>query len=432
MKRMMAVICTALLMLSFAACSFRPAGEIPGEETKNNTSVATDGTADNIHTDGDTDVSTDDAGTDNKSDYVEATSSFVGCGDNIIYYGNVREAATKAPAGRQYGFAYSYERVGDIIAGADVAFINQETLMCGEGYELSYYPHFNSPRDLGYDLAEVGFDVVNIANNHMLDKGSDGLGKTIEFWKTLPVLMIGGYESEEDFNTPRYHESNGIKIAFLSFADHTNGLKNYGKNVWVPYLDEKDTGMAQSGVISDEAIATIEKQVAEAKKNSDIVIVSVHWGDEGKFAPSVEQKKFAQIFADAGVDVVVGHHPHVIEPVEWVTGEDGNEMLCVYSLGNFMAEQAYDYNMVGGMISFDMVKYGDGRTEVENVKFIPTVFHHTAAFYNNQVWLMEEYTAEMASSHGISYYGNYTSYDKLKKYVTDTIAPEFLPDSIKN
>jgi len=426
-KRFAISFLTTVIAFSLVSCGmFRPANEPAGIGSVTDAFVSTEPTSD-------TEVPGTVTTAPEKEPVTTATkASFLGCGDNIIYYGNIRDAAGKSSAGRQYGFAYSYEKVSRYITGADIAFINQETLMCGEGYEISYYPHFNSPRDLGYDLVDVGFDVVNIANNHMMDKGPDGLAATIEFWKSLPVTLIGGYTSEEDFNTVRYHEKNGLKIAFLSYADHTNGLVNYGKNVWVPYLDEKDTGMTETGIISDEATETIMSQVSEARENADFVIVSVHWGTEGRFVPSEEQKKYAQIMADMGVDVIVGHHPHVIQPVEWIDRADGGRTLCAYSLGNFMAEQDDDFEMVGGMISFDMVRDEYGVCAVENPVFIPTVFWFDGGFYNNTVWPMEEISAEMVAAHGISNYGNYTSLERLKKYVTDTISPEFLPDSIKN
>lgn len=420
MKKVLYFILVVSMVASLCSCGlFRSADESPASEGvgKDNT-VETNGTG----------TAASSPVTENKNDTpkVEPTKvSFVGCGDNIIYYGNIRDAMGKSDKGRTYGFKYSYDHVKDIIAGADVSFINQETLMCGDGYELSYYPTFNSPQDLGYDLTELGFDVVNIANNHMLDQSGAGLEKTIGFWKEQPVLMIGGYESEEDYNTPRYLEKNGLKIAFLSYTYGTNGFTiGNGYNAWIPYLYKS----AKNLEIDTEAI---KKQTAAAKAEADVLIVSVHWGEEGAFKPNNSQKECAQLFADCGVDVIVGHHPHVIQPVEWLEGSDGNKTLCVYSLGNFMAEQAYDYNMVGGMISFDMVRSENGDVTIENPLFTPTVFHHNASFYNNQVWLMEEYTAEMAASHGISYYGNHTTLDKLKKYATDTISPEFLPDFLK-
>lgn len=429
MKRITSAVLAIIIALAMPSCGmFRPAGEWQ-DPVRTNATVNTDAPVDSgtVMT---AETTTEPPVTVPAAE--PARVSFIGCGDNIIYYGNIREAATKAPAGRQYGFAYSYEKVSHLISGADVAFINQETLMCGDGYEITYYPTFNSPHDVGLDLVDVGFDVINIANNHMADKSGEGLENTIEFWKTQPVTLIGGYESEADFNTPRYLESDGLTIAFLSYTEHTNGsIIADSYNAWVPYLDPEDTSMNQTETMSQAARDTITSQIAEAKENSDIVIVSVHWGTENVFTPSVEQKLYAKLFADCGVDVIVGHHPHVIQPVEWIEGENGGRTLCVYSLGNFMAEQKYDYNMVGGMISFDMVRTENDETSVENVQFIPTVFHFNSAFYNNQVWLMEDYTAEMAASHGISYYGNYTSLERLKKYVTDTVSSEFLPDFLK-
>lgn len=353
---------------------------------------------------------------DEPTDNIEVVS-FLGVGDNIVYFGTVRDAKSQAVSGgRTYNFKPIYSNVADYIKNADIAFINQETLMCGEGYNFTYYPTFNGPQDMGYDLVELGFDVVGMANNHMLDKSSAGLEKTIQFWDTLPVTTIGGYKNKADYNTVRIHESKGVKIAFLAYCQDTNGIypsKNHDAHI--PYLNEAD----------------IENEVRLAKEKSDLVFVSVHWGDEGAFKPNEYQKRFAKKFAEAGVDVVLGHHPHVIQPVEWIEGKDGNKMLCVYSLGNFMAEQEMAYNMVGGMISFDIFKNGDQKPVIKNVVFIPTVFDWGTAFYNNKIHLLEEYTEEMARNHGIKSYGRSTSLKQLRGYVSSTISDEFLSDSYK-
>jgi len=345
--------------------------------------------------------------------------SFIGCGDNIIY--GTKEArihAQNTGSSRPYNYKPYYADVSDIINDADIAFINQETLMCGDGYSLSYYPMFNSPQELGYDLKELGFDVVNIANNHMLDKGADGLESTISFWKDMDgVVMTGGYENQQDYDTVRYIEKDGIKIAFLSYAEMTNGLtKSPYSDVVIPYLDDQ----------------VIIRQTQKAKQEADLVMVSVHWGQEGAFTPNDEQKRIAQLFADCGVDVILGHHPHVLQPVEWLCGKDGNKTLCVYSLGNFMAQQAYDYNMVGGIISFDIVYSEDFEPYVDNAILLPTVFHFNGSFTGNNVYLMENYTPELAAVHGVrTYYGHTLSYDRLLKYATDTIDESFLPTFFK-
>ena len=344
--------------------------------------------------------------------------SFVGCGDNITYEGNIKDALYNAvDGGRKYNFKPIFENVKNEIVAADIAFINQETVMCGEGYEISHYPRFNSPQDLGRDLVELGFDVIGIANNHMLDKGADGLAETIKFWKNQDVLMIGGYENEEDYNTVRVMEKNGIKIAFLSYTYGTNGLsKNPSSPLAIPYIEDE----------------VIKRQVESAKAVSDFIMVSIHWGNEDWFEYTDEQKRVAQLIADSGADAIIGHHPHVIQPVEWLTGVNGNKTLCVYSLGNFAAEQAYQYNMVGGMIGFDIVQVDDGKPYLENVVFRPTVFHYNANLMSNAVYLMSEYTPELAARHGVrTFFAHALDYDTLRQYVYDTISPEFLPEEYK-
>ena len=339
--------------------------------------------------------------------------SYWGCGDNIIYYGNIRDAKKLSDGSREYNFKPVFKNLSDKIQNADISFINQETVMAGDGYDISYYPRFNSPRDLGYDLCELGFDVVNIANNHMLDKGAAGLSKTIEFWKQQPCLMIGGYENAEDYDNLRIIEKNGIRIAFLSYTWFTNGLsKPASSPLAIPYTKDED----------------MVRQCKKAKEQAEFIIVSVHWGDEGSFKPNSDQRRIAQLLADNGADVIVGHHPHVIQPVEWINGKSGTRTLCVYSLGNFAAEQAYAYNMLGGTIEFDIVSENNGKPYVSNPVFTPTVFHFDSGFYNNTVYPLSEYTKELASSHGVrGYYKNAFGIDILEKYVENCIAPEFLP-----
>lgn len=344
----------------------------------------------------------------------EIRLTFMGCGDNITYVGNVREAQENAiEGGRKHNFKPTYEYVLPKVENADIAFINQETVMAGEGYPVTYYPTFNSPQDLGYDVEEMGYDVVNIATNHMLDMGAGGLSKTIDFWKDMDVFMIGGYEDQEDFETIRIYEEQGIKIAFLSFNYGTNGIPlPSSSDIVIPYIDDED----------------IVSQIESAKEQADMVFVSMHWGDEGAFKPNDEQKRVAQLIADSGADVIIGHHPHVIQPVEWLEGKEGNKTLCVYSLGNFVAEQAYDYNMVGGIIEFEIIKKNDEKPYIENPVFTPTMYHFEKNFRGNKVYYLQDYTKELANKHAVSnYYGNKMSYDRLYKYVTDTIDKEFLP-----
>ena len=317
-----------------------------------------------------------------------ARISFLAAGDNVIHpciYMDAEERATEET--RPYNFKPMYEDVADYIAGFDLAFINQETLMCGEGFALSGYPNFNSPQDLGRDLLDIGFDIVGISNNHMLDKGSKGLLATINFWESeemSDILMIGGYKSREDFDNIRTIERDGVKIAFLSYTYGTNGMTlPQGSELVVPYINDED----------------IIRQCALAEDVGDITVVSIHWGEENITTPTDEQRRVAQLLADNGADVILGHHPHVIQPIEWIESANG-EALCIYSLGNLVSAMQYWQNMVGGFFTFEIVGYSDGSTHVEAPKFVPTAFFYGPRYYNSHLYFLKDYPEDVAKNHG--------------------------------
>ncbi len=342
--------------------------------------------------------------------------SFIAAGDNMVYYGNVRDAQKNAEGtALKYDFRPSYTDIKPIVEDHDLAYINQETLMCGDGYDLSYYPRFNSPTELGDAVVDAGFDIIGMANNHMLDRGESGLLATLDYWESQPVTRIGAYRSRADFDAITVLEKNGIKIALLAFTYGTNGLTlPASSEVYIPYIDE----------------AVIREKVTEAEALADVTVVSIHWGYENTFRVNEQQREIAKLISDCGGDVILGHHPHVIQPIEWIENGD-RRTLCIYSLGNFMAEMASDYNMLGGMLSFDLVKLGNEAVVVENALFIPTVFDFNKNFYNNHIYLLEDYTEEQAKNHGISYYGNHTTRAALCGYVTQNIPAEFLPAFLK-
>ena len=342
--------------------------------------------------------------------------SVAAVGDNIIYQAGFTDAKNRAEHGG-YNFLPNYENIRDAISAADVAFVNQETLVAGEEYGYSDYPRFNSPQSLIPDLIDVGFDVISMANNHMLDMGTPGLGDTIAYYKTLAdqVTMIGGYENEEDFMTPRVVERGGMKIAFVAFTYGTNGLKlASGSDIYVPYIDDTD----------------IERAINAAKEVADVVIVSMHWGVENSFEPSDDQRHAAQIAADCGALAVIGHHPHVIQPVEWIEGKNGNRMLCIYSLGDLIAVMMRSYNMLSGLVTFDIVQENDD-FRIENAMFTPLVFHFGPSYYNGKIYYLSDFTDSLASTFG-NVYGITDGRERLEGYVKRTIDEEFLPDYLKS
>ena len=245
----------------------------------------------------------------------ETRLSFVAVGDNIIHSAIIEDGKNHAGDGEEYNFKYIYDNVRDEISAADVAFVNQETLLGGKALGYYGYPNFNGPQEAGDALVDAGFDVVCVATNHMCDMNEAGLRGTLDYWDKQPVTLIGGYRNAEDYEKIRIHEKDGIKIAFLAYTYDpysTNGMK-------LPSSSELITPIYNEEVI--------RRHVAAAKEISDIVIVNMHWGQDSSFTVNNEQKKYAQILADCGVDVVIGEHPHVLQPMEWMDGKDGHNML---------------------------------------------------------------------------------------------------------
>ena len=344
-------------------------------------------------------------------------ASFGAVGDAIVHEGIWMEAqktARNAGNGDEYDFSHLFRLMVDDIAAYDITFINQETLMAGAEYGYSAYPRFNTPRELADAIIDTGFDVVNIANNHMMDMLPEGLAATINYWDTRPVTLIGGYKNEADYNTARIVTVNEIDIAFLSYCYGTNGLSMpAGYDMIIPYLDEE----------------VIRAQTAVAKEQADFVVVSVHWGEDSYQGLTEQQKTFAEVFADCGVDVVVGHHPHLIQPVEWIEGKDGHRMLCAYSLGNFFSLMAKAENMVGGLLSLDFVVEGEDK-RLESVQFIPTFFYYNMGFFGQTILYQKDYTEDMAKGHGVRNYAeaNNKTAAELIAYTRSLIGEEFLPD----
>ncbi len=375
--------------------------------------------------------------------------SFACTGDNIIHESLFTEAAKLAsqlPAAElpadadgagdamapgegsvNYYFDSMYDAaIRELISSADIAFCNQEGPI--SGLEPHGYPNFNAPKEAGDALVAMGFDIINIANNHMLDMEhlTTGYENSIKYWKSKDVLMVGGYESAADY-APRYIERNGIKIAVLSFTYGTNGYSvNPSSSAVVPMIDD----------------AVITSQVTEARANADFVIVSMHWGAENKQEVTVEQKRLAELIADLGADAVIGHHSHTVQPIEWIEGRGGNRTLVIYSLGNFISSQLYARNLTGEIVTFDIVKRdGEKSAYIENVVTHPTFTHYLSdsarrdsldleVRYDVHVYLMRDYTEALCTAHGAHVWDSFGLAD-IRSYITNTIAPEFLPEYLK-
>lgn len=344
-----------------------------------------------------------------------ATVRFMAAGDNLIH-DNIYQQAAARTGGSGYDFTPAYEHVRDLFTGADLRFINQETLIAEKLYPLSGYPCFNSPEALGDAVAEMGFNIVNLANNHMLDMGPNGLLAALDFWQRKPeILSFGAWRTEQEMDRPLLIEKNGITLGFVPVTEHTNGLK-------LP----ADTPLRY--LLADER-ELIRRQVQLAKANADFVVLSIHWGTENSLKVNDSQLYLAQLFADWGVDLVLGHHSHTLQPMEWRTGAGGNRTLVVYSLGNFISSMSYPQNMLGGVLDLDISKdFRNGTTSVTRVGMIPVVTQYdTAARRAVRIYPLSEYTGQLAEQHGVrADYGHF-SLDYLQNIVEQTIPEEFRP-----
>ena len=228
-------------------------------------------------------------------------------------------AANKSGFDGRYYFKDMYKGISELVSSADVAFVNHEAPITNTA--ISGYPNFNAPSESGDDLVDLGFNVINIANNHMfdVDNKTTGYADTIAYWDTKDVLQIGGYKNEEDYDNIRILESQGIKMAFLAYT-----YDPYSSNRMSMNKTSEEEGYILP-LIDDD---TIIKHIAAAKQKADLVFVSVHWGTENVFKPIYEQERIAQLIADNGADAIFGHHSHTLQPVEWLTGVNGNKTLC--------------------------------------------------------------------------------------------------------
>ena len=333
--------------------------------------------------------------------------SFIGVGDNLIH-DSVYACANRHAGGdghvtgstgdKPFNFKPMYSGMADIIAAADVAYINQETIPGGDELGITSYPCFNSPTQLIYDMKDIGFDIFSAATNHTYDKGWRGVENAYNLYEKLSdeITAPGIYKKgERNF---RVHEKNGIRLGLLSYTDLTNGLSlPASSDHYAPRMDD------------EKQIATDLKY---AKENSDFVIAFVHWGNEYQFEPSARQRAQAKVFAENGADIVIGTHPHVIQPVEYI-----GDVPIVYSLGNFMSSQLDKYNMVGGMISFDVILV-NGESLIENLTFTPTVTYYAAGYRNFNVYTLEGYRKNgKEASHMLGVTSDYV--EKLTRQVVD-------------
>ena len=329
--------------------------------------------------------------------------SCVAVGDNLIH-GAIYQSALQQDG--TYQFEDIYQPTNIYTQSADFAYISMETICAGTSLGLSHYPQFNGPSEVIDGVVASGFDWLSAASNHSYDVLEKGITTQLEYTREhfSNIYMTGLHDSYEDQQKSTIAYINGIKVGLLSY---TYGLNGAGlpvqKSYLVDFIDEN----------------RMKEDMEKLKQQSDIQMVSLHFGIEYQNIPTTRQKEIAQYLSDLGADVIIGTHPHVIQPVEFLTGSDGNQTLVMYSLGNFLSAQDENICMLGGMMNYTVVYHPDSHeVTFKDVSFLPTVTHIEGNFSFFRTYALKDYTDELANKHTLhTHYSQDMSRSFLINYV---------------
>jgi len=286
----------------------------------------------------------------------------IGATGDILLHKRVYNKALKED-GKGFAFDNMLSEARKLFKEEHLVIVNQESIIAGEELGLSDFPNFNSPVEIGYQLKELNVDIVNIANNHTLDHGEKGILKSIENWEKIGLPYVGAYKSIEDQETLRIIHKNGLRICFLSYTKGTSGKKiPKGKEYLLNRYDK-------TRFAGHRDVAGLRRLINQIRQRdlADVVVVSIHFGKEYQMLPTSYQKETASNISDAGADIIIGHHPHVLQPPTFLTNSKGQKTFTAYSLGNFFTGQKGIYRQIGGYMTIDVEKTLDrGLLEINN------------------------------------------------------------------
>ncbi len=314
-----------------------------------------------------------------------AKLTIIAVGDMLMHPG-VSGLAFQADGTLNYDFCF--DPIREELSAADIAVVNNEVPFGGNEYGLSNYPNFNVYCELGDAEVRAGFNVILNATNHVRDMGTEGMLRTIEFWKKYPeVYSLGIHENEESQRTIRVIVKNGIRIALLNYC--------YGINAGFPYDQPYLVDMMRN-----EDRERIARDLQLAEEFADFTIVFPHWGEEYHLRETGDQDRWAELFTEYGADLIIGTHPHVLEPIRKITAENGNTSLCYFSLGNYISLQDETMSVLGGMAKVRLIADDDGvRIDSHDIQYLVTQYEADVSWA--RVIRLEDYTQDLAQRHGI-------------------------------
>ncbi|AEF80267.1 CapA family protein [Leadbettera azotonutricia] len=307
--------------------------------------------------------------------------TIIAAGDNLFHPPILKDFLKNGT----YNFDPLYKLVKPYIEPADIAFVNQETVLGNAPY--SGYPLFNTPKEAGAALVAAGFDIINQATNHVMDQGVDGILNTLNYWDTIPeVHCLGIHRSEESrSNNFCIVEKNNIRVGFLSYT--------YGTN-YIPLPKDKSYMVS---LIETEKMA---QEIDAIRPLCDFLAVSMHWGIEYELEASAAQEKLSAFLAEHNVDVIIGHHPHVLQPMVVLPRADGGKTICYYSLGNFAsAHVTSDKNLLLGGLMYLRLKKENGTLSLEETGLIPVITHYEKDLTGFKIYPLSEYSDDLAAKH---------------------------------
>lgn len=337
------------------------------------------------------------------------TFTMTAIGDTLCHNTQYWDAYKKETG--EYDFSYVYEDIENYTNAADITIGSLETTFAGEERGYSNYPTFNTPDSLATALKNIGVDIISLAGNHALDYGYTGLCRTIDVLDNNDILHLGTYKTAKEQEELLIQDIKGVKIAFINYTYGTNGIPiPSGKEFCVNLID-KDL---------------IKKQIEQAKgQNVDMIVACMHWGTEYRTTANSEQEELADFLFKNGVDIIIGNHPHVLEPMEKrnITLEDGTEkeVFVVYALGNFTADQRDEITRDSAILNLTITKNLDNKISIDKVDYVPIYMYKNANVSTHKFKILDiektiyEYETGANTAIGSTTYNNLkTQLEKIK------------------
>ena len=331
------------------------------------------------------------------------TFTMTALGDSLCHNTQYWDAYDKKTG--KYDFSYVYEDIKHYTESSDITIGSLETTFAGEERGYSNYPTFNTPDNLATALKNIGVDIISLAGNHALDYGYTGLCRTIDVLDNAGISHLGTYKTAEEQEKLLIQNVNGLNIAFINYTYGTNGIPlPSGKDYCVNLIDKN----------------LIKKQIEQAKNQKvDIIVACMHWGTEYRTTANSEQEELANFLFENGVDIILGNHPHVLEPMEkkTITLKDGSEkeVFVVYALGNFTADQRDEITRDSAILNLTITKNIDGKISIDKVNYVPIYMYKNTNVSTHKFKILDIKKTIDEYESGINTAISSTTYANLKK-----------------